>query len=69
MRSLRAALLLVALAAWLAGAGARAADAERFFDQSLGDFRRVLRRRSRQVRRAADVQTVLPLLPQDASRY
>lgn len=38
MRSLRAALLLVALAAWLAGAGAHAADAERFFDQSLGDF-------------------------------
>ncbi len=36
MRLLRGCLVLIALAAWLTGACA--ADAEKFFDQSLGDF-------------------------------
>lgn len=36
MRLLRGTLLFVVLAAWLAGACA--ADADKFFDQSLGDF-------------------------------
>lgn len=38
MRLLRGTILLLILAAWLTGAGAFAADAEKFSDQSLGDF-------------------------------
>ena len=38
MRLLRGTILLLTLAAWLAGAGAVAADAEMFSDRSLGDF-------------------------------
>ena len=38
MRSLRSGILSVVLAVWLTGAGAFAAEADRFFDLTFGDF-------------------------------